>query len=175
MGFRHRVAALLLFLFASGASAGCKDKHVAEVAPAEAKPPADRLAPGELPLGSDRAFGLKLPRASKVVQRFGGSVFVLSENSPEELANFVRIHVKGGNVVAGTGSTRFVDVVVPEETARHLTIEVQPARLGTGMRSSMSVEDVTPQPVDPNATTEDKWRKAGLTPDGHLLDPKNMQ
>ena len=35
--------------------------------------------------------------------------------SAEEIVNFIRLHVKGGQVVAGTSSTPFTDVVVPSE------------------------------------------------------------
>lgn len=134
----------------------------------------DRLAPGELPLGTEKAFALPLPITSVVLQRYGGSCFVRTGYSPEEIVNFVRIHVKGGKVVAGTSSTTFTDVVVPAEPARHLEIDVRRASTVNEARTEIRVTDVTPPPNDPNLSEPDRWKKVGLTPDGKLLDPKHL-
>lgn len=129
----------------------------------------DRLAPGEFPEGKQKAYALALPLASSVRTSYGGTVGVVSELSPEQLANFVRTRVKEGKVVAGTSSTRFEDVVVPAEPNRRLTIHVRPTRPdNSSFRSEMTVEDTTPPPLEPGLSDEERWRKAGYGPNGQI-------
>lgn len=140
--------------------------------------PVDHLAEGELAEGPERAFALRLPMASTVTARFAGSVHVRSTLSPDELAGFVRARVAHGTerIGATTRTTTFESVVVPEEPARRVTVEVRPAERHTGARSEMVVKDVTPPPPPPPGVSEAELRRrAGLTPDGKLLDPKNME
>lgn len=139
-------------------------------------PPPDHLAPGEVPEGGDKAFALPLPRASRVFMKFPETVHVRSSLPPEQLSNFVRARVKSGRVLVGATMTTFEDVVVPAEPKRHLTVEIRPARTFSDARSEMVVKDVTPPPPpDENESEADRRRKAGLTPDGKLLDPNHMQ
>jgi hypothetical protein len=38
------------------------------------------------------------------------------------------------------------------------------------------IKDVTPPPPPPPGLTDaERWRAAGLTPDGHPLDPKKLE
>jgi hypothetical protein len=106
--------------------------------------------------------------------RFPAHVHVQSSLKPEELSNFVRPRVKSGRVLIGATMTTYENVVVPAEPKRHITIEIRP---GHGdVRSEMIVKDVTPPPPpDPNESQADRLHKAGLSPDGKLLDPKHMQ
>lgn len=165
--------ALALGLLALSAMPSCK-KPPPPAAQGDAGP-MDHLAPGEAPEGREKAFGLTLPQSSTVRTRWGGTIGVVSALSPEQLSNFVRVRVKEGKVVSGTSSTRFENVVVPAEPKRRLTIDVRPTRLVDGLRSEMTIEDVTPPPLDPKLTEDQRWKKAGLTPDGRVLDPKNLQ
>lgn len=138
--------------------------------------PVDHLAEGELAEGPEGAFALRLPLASTVTMRFPESVHVRSSLPPDELASFVRARVTHGTEGVGTTTTTFTNVVVPAEPSRQLAIEIRPASLHTGARSEMVVKDVTPPPEpDPSATQAELRRKAGLTPDGKLLDPKQME
>ena len=171
MGVRPRLIVALAALAVSAASA-CKSKPPPEPPPAPA--PVDRLAPGELPLGTEKAFALPLPITSVVLQSYGGSYFVRTGYSAEEIVNFIRLHVKGGKVVAGTSSTTFTDVVVPAEPARHLDIDIRRSTSLNEARTEIRVTDVTPPPDDPNLSEADRWKKVGLTPDGKLLDPKHL-
>lgn len=155
-------------------AAACKKPET--VAGDAAPPPADHLAKDEVPEGPDKAFALRLPMASTVAMRFRESVHVNSSLSPEQLSNFVRARVREGTVATGTTMTSFENVIVPTEPQRHITVQIRPARLHSGSRSEMLVKDVTPPPPpDPNASEAELRRKAGLTPDGKLLDPKHMQ
>lgn len=135
--------------------------------------PPDHLTKNEAVEGKDKAFALPLPHAAKVYMRFPTSVHVHSTLKPEDLANFVRPRVKSGRVLIGATMTTFENVIVPAEPKRQITIEIRPGR---DFRSEMVVRDVTPPPPpDPNESQADRMHKAGLTPDGKLIDPKHMQ
>lgn len=163
----------LILLAAAALAVSCKSK------PPPPKTgdagPTDHLAPGEAAEGREKAYGLALPQASSIRTRFDRTIGVVSPLSPDELASFVRARVKDGRVVAGVGSTRFEDVVVPSDPQRRLTIDVRPTHLVDGLRSEMTVRDVTPPPVEPNLSEADRWKKAGLTPEGRPLDPKHLE
>ncbi|CAN5917692.1 hypothetical protein BH11MYX4_BH11MYX4_13510 [soil metagenome] len=174
MGSRRRLTTVALALaLAATACSSCKRKT--EGPKTEDAPPPDRLAPGEIVEGTEHAFGLPLPRASHVAARFQSSVDVTSTVTPEQLANFVRARVKEGKVTQGTSSTKLEDVIPRDDKNRRLTIEVRPLRAGNGNRSEMVVRDTTPPPGDPKLTEEERWKKAGMTPTGQLLDPKRVE
>ena len=173
MGARRRLTTAVFALALVSACSSCKRKQ--DEAPKTEDAPPDRLAPGELVEGTENAFGLPLPRVSKVSARFRGSVDITSTATPEQLANFVRARVKEGKVTQGTSSTRLDDVIPRDDKAKRLSIEVRPLRTGNGNRSEMVVRDTTPTPGDPNLSEEQRWKKAGMTPDGKLLDPKRVE
>jgi hypothetical protein len=135
--------------------------------------PRDHLAPGELAEGPDKALSLPLPRVARVTRSYRDEVHVSSSAAPEEVANFVAARVKSGKRIVGTTTTTFEDVVVPASPKTHLSIEIRAGAPGEG-RSTMIVRDVT---VGPPAAipTDEAWKKAGMTPDGRLIDPKHTQ
>jgi hypothetical protein len=155
------------------ACASCRRK--ADDGPKTQQAPPDHLSAGEVVEGSERAFGLPLPRASRVAARFTTSTHVTSTVTPEQLANFVRARVKEGTVTPGTSSTRLEGVIPRDDKNKRLTIDVRPLRGTDGTRSEMVIQDTTPPPFDPKLTDEQRWNKAGLTPDGRLLDPKHVE
>lgn len=173
MGARRRLVALAVFLTAGvAACSSCKRKD--DQPPEEIKPP-DHLAPNEVAEGKAHAFGLPLPRLARVAARFEKTVHVQSPHSPEELVNFVRARVKDGKVTPGTAETRLIDVVPRDDQKRRLSIEVRGIRGGGDAKSEMIVRDTTPPPLEPGLSDEQRWRKAGLTPDGRVVDPARLQ
>ncbi len=173
MGARRRLIALLGVAAALG---GCKSKEPPEAPPApHAQASSDRLAAGEIPEGRERAFTLPLPLHSTVKARFTNSVHVASSHTREELANFVKTRVSKGQTTAGTTETRFDQVIVTRDPSKTLTIEIRSAPIAGEYKSQIVVSDVSPLPQVPDETDADRWRKAGLTPDGKQLDPKHMQ
>lgn len=177
MGTRRRLIAVALASLAlSGASACKRKEEQAPPAPApSAAPSADRLAPGEIPEGRDHAFTLPLPLHATVKARFAGSVHVASTHTQEELANFVRARVTEGKSSSGTTETRFEKVVVTKDPSRRLTIDIRRPAMAGEYRSQMVIDDVTPVPEEPGLTDEDRWKKAGMTPDGKLIDRNQLQ
>jgi hypothetical protein len=155
-------------------AAACKSKPPPSDS-APPPPPPDHLATNEVVEGKEKAFALPLPFHAQVTGRFKDAITVRSALKPEELANFVRSRVKEGNVIAGGASTTFENVIVPAEPARRLSIEVRRTRLTGDARSEMTVRDVTPLPVEPGLSEEERWRKAGFTPQGKPIDPAQTQ
>ncbi len=62
-----------------------------------------------------------------------------------------------------------------DDKTKRLTIDVRPFRGTDGTRSEMIVNDTTPPPFVPNLTDDQRWKKAGMTPNGQLLDPKHVE
>lgn len=156
----------LALVLALALASGCKRRPGPNETP---PPPPDRLAKGEIALSKDKAFALPLPRSARIGSRYGGTIDVATDLSPEELANFVRTRVTGGTITAGTSSTRFDGVTVPAEPKRLLRIDV---RAGRSVRSEMIVADVTPE-VNPSAKTdEERWKAAGYDKNGSPIDAK---
>lgn len=176
MGTRHRLSAIACLVFAVGTLASCSScKHEEKPPPVETKPQ-DHLAVGEVVEGKDRAFGLPLPRLARIAARFERTVDVYSPLSPEELVNFVRARVKDGKVTPGSSSTMLVEVVPLADPEKRLTIDVHAFHGNDGtVRSEMIIRDTTPIPSEPGLTDEQRWKKAGLTPDGHIADPSHLQ
>jgi hypothetical protein len=173
MGPRRRLIALTVLLSA-GLAACTSCKHKEAPPPEESKPP-DHHAPNEVAEGKERAFGLPLPRLSRVAARFEKKVHVQSPYSPEDLVNFVRARVKDGKITPGTTETQLADVVPRDDAQKRLTIEVRSIRGGGDVKSEMIVRDTTPPPLEPGLTDEQRWKKAGLTPSGHIADPSQLQ
>ncbi len=174
MGSRRRLIVTAIVI-ALGATAGAACKRKVEDKKTVVEAPPDHLAPGEVVEGTERAFGLPLPRSSRVAARFADSVHVTSSVTPEQLANFVRARVKEGTVTQGTTSTRLENVIPRDDQAKRLTIEVRPMRGGNGDRSELFVRNATPPPFDPSLTVDQRWKKAGITPEGKLVDPQHLE
>ena len=165
------VASMLVF------GAGCSGCKKPPPPPENDVAPVDRLAKDEVVEGTAKAFGLPLPRASKIGAQFGKSAHVTSSVTPEQLANFVRKRVTGGKVTPGPSSTNLEEVIPRDDKNKRLSIVVRASReIADGIRSEMVIEDVTPSPPDPSVKTDDdRWRKAGLAPGGGaVLDPKHL-
>lgn len=157
------------------AAVGCK-RDTPEAAPLAAssstvKPRPDRLAPGELPPGKEVAFGLKLPRALKVVRREPFSVHSEGRVQPERVANYLRRNVDAKTIELGSVKTIFDHAVVKGTTAPLLRIEVEKVDSGT----RLVVQDLTPPKTDPSLTPEDIWKIHGFDGEGKRLDPRKFE
>jgi hypothetical protein len=132
----------------------------------------DRLAAGELAPGRTEIWGFVAPEAMQLDQQFPAQAFLSGNVSPEALANYVRTRVEAERVEIGAARTVFPAVRIKGGTpGRVYRMQV----LGDGPRSRLVIEDITPPPVEPGLTDEERWRRAGLTPDGKPLDPKKVE
>jgi len=154
---------------------GCQGKRPAPPAPAAASvaPPLDHLAPDELAPGKAEVYGFAVPRGMRVESRLRDRAVVSGRVSPEALANYVREQVVVSHVEIGAARTVFPMARIKAGPAdRVFTLEVLP----DGPRTRLVIKDVTPPPPPPpGLTDEERWRAAGLTPDGRPLDPQKLE
>ena len=132
---------------AFGALPGCESKQRIEFGPSASSSarPMDRLAPGELAPGVAEVWGFVAPREMRLDQRFPAEAFFVGAVAAESVANYVRERVDAERVEIGAARTVF-------PAAR-----------------------IKPPPLEPGLSDEERWRKAGLTPDGKPLDPKKVE
>lgn len=136
---------------------------------AESKPPADRLAPGEAPPGAEKAWDLVLPRGAEIRGRFTDEIDAEVPLPSEEVANYLRAQAEDGtDAVVGANGTMFPTMHVKgAEPGHHLRVTVS----SEGARSRVEVARIVealPAAKEPN---DEAMKKAGLAPNGDLLDP----
>ena len=173
-----KLAALVLLVFAPA----CKNEAEVTVidapqASASAKP-VDHLAPKELLEGDAKAFGIVLPRGVRVDQSFSDVVYASGPVDTEAAVKYVRAHVREGKMIqpdfAGDGKTTFDRVKVPAMPDKVLVVTVKPAK-GAINATQLEVRDVTPTKAPELPDEAARWRNAGLTPEGRVLDPTHLQ
>lgn len=154
---------------------GCQRKRPAPPAPAavSAARPLDHLAPDELAPGKAEVYGFPVPRGMLVESRMKDRAYVSGRVSPEALANYVREHVVVSHVEIGAARTVFPMARIKAGPAdRVFNLEVLP----DGARTRLVIKDVTPPPPPPpGLTDEERWRAAGLSPDGRPLEPQKLE
>lgn len=171
-----RVALKPLALAACFASAACQSKPppsgpalaVGSVAPK----PVDRLAPDELAAGNAEVWGFVVPREMQVEHRYQDVTHLVGPVKADALANYVRDRVEVAHVEIGAGRTIFPNARIKGGAAdRVYELDVVPEPGGT----RLLIRDTTPPKVTPGLSDEERWRQAGLTPQGRPLDPKSLE
>jgi hypothetical protein len=133
--------------------------------------PVDRLRPGELAPGSQEAFGVLLPRGMRVTQRFAKSAYAEGDLEAAEVASFLRERVTAGRIELAGTKTVFSQVRLPGQN-RDYQIEV----MGGRRSCRVVVRDVTAEPGDAaGLSEEERWKRAGMSPEGGLLDPDALK
>jgi hypothetical protein len=158
--------------------AACSKEQSAPRAASSADAPAatrplDHLAPDELAPGKAEVYGFAVPLGMEVESRIADRAYVSGRVSPEALANYVREQLIVSHVEIGAARTVFPMARIKGGPAdRVFTFEVLP----DGPRTRLVIKDVTPPPPPPPGLTDaERWRAAGLTPDGRPLDPKSLE
>jgi len=119
---------------------------------------------------------LLLPRGAKIERRFGNSTYVHVPHSPEATANWIRRYSDDADGVVGPNGTVFAAVHV-KGAARsyHLRIEITGAAASESSAMVVDYVDDTKPTLPPTLSNEELMKKAGLTPDGKILDPKHIE
>jgi hypothetical protein len=172
------VRSFALLLLGSCSLAACSNKRSVPQATTSAEAPdaahpLDHLAPGELAPGKAEVYGFPVPRGMEVESRIADRAYVSGRVSPEALANYVRDQVVVSHVEIGAARTVFPMARIKAGPADRLfTLEVLP----DGPRTRLVIKDVTPPPPPPPGLTDaERWRAAGLTPEGRPLDPNKVE
>ncbi len=143
------------------------------VAPASASAPLplDRLAPGELAPGNQKAFGLVLPRKMRLDRQFPGVAHVVGDVVPEDLANYVRQRVIVSHIEVGAGRTVFPRAQMKgDASGKFYQIDVA-AEHG---KTRLVIRDLSAPPMPEGLSEAERWRRAGFTADGKPLDPGKL-
>jgi hypothetical protein len=106
----------------------------------------------------------------RVEQRFEKAVYAEGNLEPGAVTNFLRERVVAGRIELAANKTVFSQVRLPG-TNRDYQIEV-----GGRRPCRVVVRDVTPEPAAPaGLTEEERWKRAGLSPQGSVLDPNALK
>lgn len=168
----------LLLVVGVCSSLGCRAEQQAPTAAvsasAQAAPvPLDHLATDELAPGKAEVYGFAVPREMEVESRLVDRAYVSGRVSPEALANYVRQRVSVSHVEIGAARTVFpMARIKGGPSDRFFTLEVLP----DGAKTRLVIKDTTPPPpAVPGLTDAERWRAAGLGPDGRPLDLKKLE
>ena len=141
-------------------------------AQASTRPPVDRLAPNELAAGNAEVWGFVVPLEMQVEHRYQEVTHLVGPVKADALANYVRDRVAVSHVEIGAARTIFPKARIRAGAADKVyEIEVIPEP----GRTRLVIRDVTPPKVVPGLTDEERWRQAGLTPQGRPLDMKRFE
>jgi hypothetical protein len=179
LGRNAGTSAALAALIAVSSGLACSKKAKPAPPPASSSAavssslPGDHLAPDELAPGKTEVHGFPVPRGMTVESRLIDRVYLRGRVSPEGLANYVRQHVTVSHVEIAAARTVFPQARINGgRKDRVYSLEVLPDRDGT----RLAIIDVTPPPPPPpGLTDEERWRAAGMTPDGRPLDLKKLE
>ena len=175
-GFARTLAAAAALAGMTAAVAACRrpsgdaTPSVGPAPLATAPAPVDHLAAGELLEGSAVAFGLRLPRGIAVEGAFADDVVASGPVDLRPFVDYLRARLQGGELRQGDMSATFDRVRVAGQTAPELRIHVGVSPEGV----RVDIRDLTVPEVPPLPDEAARWRRVGLTPDGHLADPQHL-
>lgn len=169
-------ASTRLALAASLLCASCHGKaapaHMTAPIGSAAPKPVDRLAPDELAAGSADVWGFAVPREMRVEHRYQGVTHIVGPVKADALANYVRDRVTVSHVEIGAARTIFPNARIKGGAAdRVYELDVIPEP-GT---TRLVIRDTTPLKIVPGLSDAERWKQAGMTPDGRPLDMKKFE
>ena len=168
---RFTLAACLLCASCHSKAGSAPAGSASALASAQAKP-LDRLAADELAAGNAQVWGFAVPRDMRIEHRYVETAHLVGPVKPDALANYVRDRVVVSHVEIGAGRTVFPDARIKGGAAdRVYELDVVPEPGQT----RLVIKDTTPMKVTPGLTDAERWRQAGLTPEGRPLDPKKFE
>ena len=180
MGRHRRIAPVSILIagalgsFAAASVVACRrDPPPPAPAPAASKP-VDRLAPGEAAPGVETAYELQLPRGSVIEARFGATVHAKIPLAPEQVATLVQQQSDAAQAVMGPNGTIFPNLRVKgSDVGHHLRVEISSAPMGDG--TELVVDRIEEREPPPPEDPAEVMKKAGLNPNGTLLDPNHTE
>lgn len=174
LALRAGATALVLW-----AASGCSKPSVATGdapasrldTPPPSTPPVDHLGPDELIEGTDRVFGVALPRGLTVEQRSPGFVTATGPMKVRALVLYFRGRLQGGSLRESDTVATFEHVTTPElpqytDLSIHITVGLDHTTV------EMVATPHPPAPALPDLSA--RWRQVGLTPNGKVLDPTHL-
>jgi hypothetical protein len=174
-----RAAVAWVCLLACWLCASCHGKTEPDAQPSRSalakggvSKPVDRLAPDELAAGNAVVWGFVIPREMQVEHRYKGITHLVGQVTPDALANYVRERVVVSHVEIGAARTIFPQARIKSGDAdRVYDLEV----IAEPGITRLVIRDSTPPKILPGLSDAERWRQAGLTPEGRPLDPKAFE
>ncbi len=148
---------------------GCRGKERRqELLPLGLRAPSvDSVDSEELAEGDKSAFGLPIPRDMTVEAQFPDSVQAVGRVSFEALANYVRDRVRAERIDTGPAKTVFVGAKLKQDDGKKIRVEVTSV---AGSRVELLVRDKTKAEPSDGLTPAQRWRKAGVGPNGREIN-----
>lgn len=131
--------------------------------------PVDSTLPGEMAEGREKAFGFPMPRDMKIIARMEKVWTAETTMSLESVANYVRARVETDKVETGPSRTVFMEAKPRYDASK--TVKVTVARKSG--KTLLIVRDKTRVPAEKGLTEEERWRQAGIGPDGKPIGDEN--
>jgi hypothetical protein len=132
--------------------------------------PADHLAPGELLEGTEQAFGVTLPQGMRIDESFSKVTYASGPVGLHALVEYFRGHLRDGDLREGEWSATFDHVTAPGKPEPPLSIHMASSRDVV----RVEIRDETVPVLPPLPDDAARYKRAGLTPSGSLLDPTHL-
>lgn len=126
----------------------------------------DVADPDELAEGKERAFGFPVPRAMRVEARFDDAVYLVGRVPFASLNNYIRERVVAGEIDTGPAKTVYGKAALKNGKKRLLELVV----INDYGNIELVVRDRTRTAVEKGLTEEQRWKRAGLTQDGQVIE-----
>jgi hypothetical protein len=134
--------------------------------------PVDRLAKDELAASSTLAFGFPIPESMHVRRAFSDSIYLDGSVTTESLLSYIRKHAEIGSLELGRPRTVVNGVrITGGDATKVYRIEIVERR----PLARMVLRDVTPRTDTSTLSEEERWRRAGLRPNGEPLDKNQLR
>lgn len=174
---KHKLAAVLsLGLGATCVTACKKDDSVVVEEPSVAEAPSaktpDRLPPGKLLEGTDRAFSFTFPQKMTVDAVFPDSVHAAGPVAISDLVDYVKDRVFVDHMEMADGRIIFPNVKIRGGDHRIVRIEILKRQ---NRPAQLILRDLTPPPAVEGLTEQERWERAGLSKSGQLIDQQNLE
>jgi hypothetical protein len=130
------------------------------------------LAPDELAAGTAQVWGFAVPREMQVEHQYQETAHLVGSVKPDALANYVRDRVIVSHVEIGAARTIFPNARIKggaPDRLYELDVIPEPGQ------TRLVIRDITPLKVIPGLSDAERWKQAGLTPQGRPLDPKKFE
>ena len=163
--FRH-CAAIALALAAS-ALVGCKPDRPRELLPTPLRlSPVDSASEGELNSGKETAFGFVLPHGMRVTARMGDAVYAEGRVGFEAAKRYLRDQVSD----ADASETPTQLVLDNAKLSHRPKDKVRLVLTYDGSQVELVIRDRRRKPAEAGLTEAQRWKRAGLTPTGQVIE-----
>lgn len=146
-----------------------KEEPTQAPTPSVSARPVDTTLPGELAEGDEKAFGFPIPRKMRVRGRFDDAIYARGRVPFEAVSNYVSERVSNAAVNRGPSMTIYDRATLDADDSRTIRIEIK-ERFGD---IEIVVREQTRRPDrNPGMSEAQRWRRAGLNPDGSVIEDR---